>query len=101
MSTRKVRAKDFFGKFDESGDGQIDSEELMKGAWEPPLIRGPAGITFMSISGSLRTSVSSPPPSFEEVEQLFKLIDADGDGSLDYVELDIVMKTVQETYNRP
>ena len=23
--------KDFFSKFDESGDGQIDSEELMKG----------------------------------------------------------------------
>ncbi|CAJ1418120.1 unnamed protein product [Effrenium voratum] len=31
MSTRKVRSKDFFSKFDESGDGQIDSEELMKG----------------------------------------------------------------------
>ena len=30
------------------------------------------------------------------MEQLFKLIDADGDGSLDYVELDIVMKTVQD-----
>ena len=34
MTTRKVRAKDFFGKFDESGDGQIDSEELMKGLAE-------------------------------------------------------------------
>ena len=32
----------------------------------------------------------------QEVEQLFRLIDADGDGTLDYVELDIVMKTVQE-----
>ncbi|CAL1157842.1 unnamed protein product, partial [Cladocopium goreaui] len=31
MTSRKVRAKDFFSKFDESGDGQIDSEELMKG----------------------------------------------------------------------
>ena len=31
----------------------------------------------------------------QEVEQLFRLIDADGDGTLDYVELDIVMKTVQ------
>jgi len=84
MTSRKVRAKDFFSKFDESGDGQIDSEELMK------------GITFVSLSGSLRTSISSPPPSLEEVEQLFRLIDADGDGTLDYVELDIVMKTVQE-----
>ncbi|CAK9088847.1 Calmodulin (CaM) [Durusdinium trenchii] len=84
MTSRKVRAKDFFSKFDESGDGQIDSEELMK------------GITFMSMSGSLRTSVSSPPPSFEDVQRLFNLIDADGDGTLDYVELDIVMKTVQE-----
>lgn len=84
MTSRKVRAKDFFSKFDESGDGQIDSEELMK------------GITFMSLQGSLRTSISSPPPSFEEVESLFRLIDADGDGTLDYVELDIVMKTVQE-----
>eukprot|EP00435_Cladocopium_sp_Y103_P000587 s181_g1.t1 len=84
MTSRKVRAKDFFSKFDESGDGQIDSEELMK------------GITFMSLQGSLRTSISSPPPTFEEVESLFRLIDADGDGTLDYVELDIVMKTVQE-----
>ncbi|CAJ1374337.1 unnamed protein product [Effrenium voratum] len=53
-------------------------------------------ISFMSLEGSLRTSVTSPAPSLEEVEQLFKLIDADGDGSLDYMELDIVMKTVQE-----
>ncbi|CAE7263880.1 amt, partial [Symbiodinium necroappetens] len=75
--------KDFFSKFDESGDGSIDAEELMK------------GITFMSLAGNLRTSISTPPPDLKEVEQLFRLIDADGDGTLDYMELDIVMKTVQ------
>lgn len=84
MSSRKVRSKDFFSKFDESGDGSIDAEELMK------------GITFMSLAGNLRTSISTPPPDLKEVEQLFRLIDADGDGTLDYMELDIVMKTVQE-----
>jgi len=36
----------------------------------------------------------------QEVEQLFRLIDADGDGTLDYVELDIVMKTVQAGHGR-
>ena len=40
---------------------------------------------------------AASPRFGQEVEQLFKLIDADGDGSLDYMELDIVMKTVQDS----
>lgn len=38
------------------------------------LVCRPLGITFMSMSGSLRTSVSSPPPSFEEIAAFFPLI---------------------------
>eukprot|EP00930_Biecheleria_cincta_P039143 TRINITY_DN2692_c0_g1_i2.p1 TRINITY_DN2692_c0_g1~~TRINITY_DN2692_c0_g1_i2.p1 ORF type:complete len:1287 (+),score=310.23 TRINITY_DN2692_c0_g1_i2:39-3899(+) len=88
MASRKLRSKDFFSKFDEAGRGDINVNELMK------------GVTFMCLGGSLRTSKTTPPPAFEEVQNLFNLIDMDGGGSLDYHELDVVLKNVQERKSR-
>eukprot|EP00930_Biecheleria_cincta_P034927 TRINITY_DN24069_c0_g1_i1.p1 TRINITY_DN24069_c0_g1~~TRINITY_DN24069_c0_g1_i1.p1 ORF type:complete len:1326 (+),score=257.20 TRINITY_DN24069_c0_g1_i1:52-4029(+) len=84
MATNKLRSKDFFGRFDEDESGCIGVDELFK------------GVTFMCLGGTLRTSSGTPPPSPDEVQTLFDLIDEDGGGSLDYRELDIVIKTVQE-----
>eukprot|EP00931_Biecheleriopsis_adriatica_P004004 TRINITY_DN10573_c0_g4_i1.p1 TRINITY_DN10573_c0_g4~~TRINITY_DN10573_c0_g4_i1.p1 ORF type:complete len:1371 (-),score=295.71 TRINITY_DN10573_c0_g4_i1:45-4121(-) len=84
MTSRKLRSKDFFGKFDDSGDSMVDAKELMK------------GVVFMTLGGGIRTSISTAPPTQQEVQECFELIDADGSGELDYQELDIVMKTVQD-----
>ncbi|CAE8694177.1 unnamed protein product, partial [Polarella glacialis] len=88
LEKRKLRSKDFFTKFDESSDGTIDADELFQ------------GIVFMCLGGNIRTSITTTLPSKEEVGSLFSLIDHDGGGTIDYAELDTVLKTVTERMAR-
>eukprot|EP00930_Biecheleria_cincta_P088811 TRINITY_DN7806_c0_g1_i2.p1 TRINITY_DN7806_c0_g1~~TRINITY_DN7806_c0_g1_i2.p1 ORF type:complete len:1074 (+),score=155.96 TRINITY_DN7806_c0_g1_i2:285-3224(+) len=84
VTSQKLRSKDFFSKFTDGDSSSLNVSDLMRGC------------TFMCLGGTLRTSVSTAPPSLEEVQELFTLIDTDGGGRLEYAELDLVIKLVQE-----
>ena len=71
MTTRKVRAKDFFGKFDESGDGQIDSEELMKGRSRS---HGDREISW-AVGAKCRSQLKASSKPFKTDSKLWKSIE--------------------------
>jgi hypothetical protein len=79
MTTHHLRARDIFGAFDSSGDGNVDALEFSKGIQK---VYSENGLGFIAQA--------------EDLLFTMKLIDADSSGCLDFLEVDSVIKTVQD-----
>jgi len=76
---RRVRCRDVFGMVDKDGTGDIGPKEIFM------------GIQLMSLDS---------PPTYEEVEAMMPLLDADHSGEVNMKELDMALLAVRERKGR-
>mmetsp|Transcript_7115 Transcript_7115/g.17670 ORF Transcript_7115/g.17670 Transcript_7115/m.17670 type:complete len:1323 (+) Transcript_7115:24-3992(+) len=75
MGSHKMRSRDVFAQINKNNDGHIGDAEFAQGLRSVPL---------------------EEPPTDEQVADILEILDDDGNGSLEYAELDAVLVAIRE-----